>query len=138
LEGSLLWTDPKDAEIKLSIEEKCAAYGSQTLKEIFENRNKSVPSARQNKARAAGQAGTKKVQAKGKGKVTKSRSKDKGKAKASAVDEDEDSDVDMEDIESEDTLTPPPPHQAPAKRPRTQRTARGINLQEAPGGGGGE
>jgi hypothetical protein len=118
----MLWPDPKDADIKLSIEEKYAAYGSQTLKEIFEKKNQSAPSARAEIARqekVAKRTAPRKVQAKGKGKTTKN--KGKGKAKASSVDEDydEDSDFEMGDVESEHTLIPPPPCQAPSKRPRT-------------------
>jgi hypothetical protein len=112
LEDRMLWPDPKDADIKLPIKEKCAAYGSQTLKEIFEKKNQSAPSARAEIARqekVTKRTAPRKVQAKGKSKTTKN--KGKGKAKASSVDEDddEDSDFEMKDVESEHTLTSPPP-----------------------------
>jgi hypothetical protein len=51
LHGRLLWEDPKDSDIKLSLDEKCAAYGSQTLKQIFEAKSQSAPTAREEMAR---------------------------------------------------------------------------------------
>ena len=139
LEDRLLWLDPNDAEIKLSSDEKCAAYGSQALKQIFEDSSKSAPNAKQESAKQQREeqeeatqskrrtATRRKVQAKGKGKV--SSGKEKGKAKVAVVDED--SDVEMEDLESEASLSPPPPHQASAKRPRAVEEAEASTSNRA-------
>ena len=120
LEDHLLWLDPKDAEIKLSSDEKCAAYGSQTLKQIFEGSSKSAPTAKQEHARQQREEQEEATQSKRKT-ATRRKVQAKGKAKVAVVDGD--SDVEIKDLESEASLSPPPPHQASVKRPRAVEEA---------------